>query len=133
MELFVTLTILALANGTLGLMSIKGFLAKSSSISDSGAFRKFKKMVRLQMYLALLQLPLLVGALLSGLYAVFITDEIHIVLFLFLQGSIQYFGKVSKKPEQQARSMSVWDATAEIEYQDICTTWLKKPFPDFES
>lgn len=133
MTIFVTLTIIALANGALGLMSVKGFLAKNPYISNSNVFRKFKKMVSLQMYLALIHIPLLVGALISGLYGVFFTGEIHFVLFLLLQGSIHLFGKLSKNTEEKARSMRVWDEKVETEYQDVCSTWLEKAFPDFKS
>ena len=67
----------------------------------------------------------------TGLYGVFVTNEIGLITFFLLQGAIHGFGKFAKNKEDAARDLDVWDESAKIEYEDICYTWVKKPFPDF--
>jgi len=128
---FSVFTVLSLFIGALGLMSLKGFLSKYTSIQNHQAFKKFKAMVRLQMYMALVQLPFLVGALVSGVYGVFVSDKINFIVFLLMQGSIFFFGKFMASIEEKTRSLELLDESIKDEYENICETWIKKALPNF--
>jgi len=88
-------------------------------------------MARFQMYQSLVHNSLLVGTILSGLYGVFISDEINHILFSFLQVSLFLFEFIMKSPQDEARNMNIWDESKNDEYRDICNRWIKSSLPNF--
>jgi len=131
MTLFISLTILAFVNSVFSLIWVKVFLSKNATISSPKVFTKFKEMARFQMYQSLVHNSLLVGTILSGLYGVFISDEINHILFSFLQVSLFLFEFIMKSPQDEARNMNIWDESKNDEYRDICNRWIKSSLPNF--
>jgi hypothetical protein len=120
---------LALANFFLGLSQLKSFLSQYSSISNTIDLEAFKRMVRIQMNIAIMQIVFLGAALVVGIYGI-IMDELGLLVVLLMNGIIFVLGKSCKGIEERVRSLPV-DEILKSEFRNICRTWLHKPFPDF--
>ncbi|MCP4346760.1 MAG: hypothetical protein GY795_14690 [Desulfobacterales bacterium] len=128
-QLFLVIFMLAILNTVLGGLNVKIFISRNNTI-DSIVIERFKKMVRIQMYQALLQIILLGGTLLIGIYGIF-TEEISLFKVLLLNGIILGLSLAFRPYEERARNMEVEDESLQKEYLEICNTWINKPFPDF--
>jgi len=130
LTMYLLLFILAVINFSAGAYKLKSFLSEYTSIRYSADLERFKTMVRLQMYLALLQIVILSGALVVGIIGI-LKDEIGLIVVLAMNGGIIWLGKAFKSGETRARTLPVDDVNLQAEYRDICRTWVRKPFPDF--
>lgn len=127
------LNILGVLNGWWGKGRIETFLAGVPAITTSRELNQFKQMVKEQMYLALVQLLLLGGALVLMIYGILAErlDFLHIVILILVNTFIFLMARRFKHIEQRAASLPVEDQMLEAEYQRICLTWRRKPFPDW--
>ncbi len=121
---------LALVNWAIAMASLKAFLSRTSAILSTLDLQSFAELARRHMIQALLQIVLLVAGMLLGIY-VLATDQAELLLILVLNGAIWVAGTLGKPLEERARSLKVSDPYLEERYRAICTTWVKKPFPDF--
>lgn len=127
------LFILALANLVLGRISLKKFMEVHKRISTVMELTRFKRMVRKQMFQALLQMVLLgamgtlsfVGILIGSI------DTIQFLVVLAMNGIIIYTGNQGKSIENRARDLPVDDLELRTQYGNICRTWRLKALPDF--
>ncbi|MFO8183933.1 MAG: hypothetical protein R6U39_07135 [Candidatus Aegiribacteria sp.] len=127
------LFILALANLVWGRISVKRFMAVHQRISTMMELTRFKRMVRKQMYGALLQMVLL-GAMGTLAFVGILIGSINTIQFLVvlaMNGIIVYAGNQGKSIENRARDLPVDDLDLRTNYVDICRTWRLKAFPDF--
>lgn len=127
------LFILALANLVWGQIGIKRFMAVHQRISTMMELTRFRRMVRKQMFQALLQMVLLgamgtlsfVGILIGSI------DTIQFLAVLAMNGIVVYAGNQGKSIEKRARDLPVDDLELRTQYGNICRTWRLKAFPDF--
>lgn len=127
------LFILALANLVWGRISVQRFMAVHQRISTMMELTRFKRMVRKQMYGALLQMVLL-GAMGTLAFVGILIGSINTIQFLVvlaMNGIIVYAGNQGKSIENRARDLPVDDLDLRTNYVDICRTWRLKAFPDF--
>lgn len=132
-EWVTVLFILALANLVWGQISVKRFMTIHKRISTMMELTRFKRMVRKQMFQALIQIILLgamgtlsfVGILIGSI------DTIQFLVVLAMNGIIVYAGNQGKSIEKRARDLPVDDLELRTEYGNICRTWRLKAFPDF--
>ncbi len=121
---------LALVNWLVGMAALKSFLSRTSAIASTLDLQNFADLARRHMLQALLQIVLLVSGVLLGIY-VLSSGQAGLLLILVLNGVIWVAGTLGKPVEERARSLKVLDPLLEERYRAICTTWVKKPFPDF--
>lgn len=128
--LFYLLMALALVNALLAFLGTRGFFAAHGLIDGPGALEDFKQMVRRQMYQALAQLFLLLGANAVALFGL-VTGQVKLLAIITLNGAVIIVSKPMKKVEERLRRLEVSDQALKDEYGEICRTWLGKPLPDF--
>ena len=121
---------LALVNMLAGTAGLRAFLSHTRSIASTIDLEAFKRLVRRQMFQALLQMGLLGAGLVLGIYAL-VKEEAGLLLILALNGIIFASGQIGKGFEERARSLKVADPLLENRYKAVCHTWVHKPFPDF--
>ena len=85
---------------------IRAFLARNPAITDIQGLDSFKRMVRLQMYGALVGIVLLVGSGLIGIYGI-VTSQISLLLVILLNGGIFGLAYLAKFIEKHAKSLKV--------------------------
>jgi hypothetical protein len=121
---------LALVNWAVGVAVLKSFLAGTPVINSTIDLQNFAAMVRRHMLQAVLQIALLGAGLILGLYLL-ARHKVGLPQIIVLNGLIFAAGMLGKPLEERARSLKVLDPLLEERYRAICTTWVKKPFPDF--
>jgi hypothetical protein len=120
----------AMVNGIIGGIAVQSFLSGKKSIATTLDLANFKAMARQQMYQALLQMGLLGGGCLIGIYGI-LTGKIGLLLVIVLNGLVFIMGVVFKKVEEKARTLPVEDESLKGEYKRVCHSWLHKALPDF--
>ncbi len=131
--LILILFIAGIVNMQIGTGAVKKFLSSTPAITTGHDLENFKAMVRQQMYQSLLQILVLGGMGITGIYGI-INGKLsfmEFVFFLLLNGAVFFFGRYAKKFEYQARGFSIADKTLAGEYASVCESWIKRPFPDF--
>ena len=122
-----------MANFFVAVTALKKFLAFNPRIDNFTNLENLKKMVRKQMYHALLAIAFFGGMGVLGVIGI-ISRELNstqFVLFLVLNGIVWASGKSFKPTEQKAQNLTVSDPNLSDEYKSVCRTWMRKPFPDF--
>ncbi len=124
---------LGMVNFIIALLGAKRFLDQHTAIRTSQDLDVFKQMARKQMYQTLLQIVLMAGMELPGFIGILYKklNFWEFLLFLGLNAVYILMGIYGKANEKKIRSLEVEDETLLQEYQSICETWVKKPFPDF--
>jgi hypothetical protein len=110
---------------------LQSFLRQHPTIADFKSLAAFKALARSNMYLALGQLGLLGSSLVLGLYLLYKSNFLMLPLILCINGLVYFISQNIKTLEENSRNLEC--ATLEITqiYQNVCKTWVKKPFPDF--
>ena len=128
---FSLMYVVAAAMTLWSISQLKQFLEDTPSIANERSLDIFKVLVRTQMYLALVAIPVLVtgGALgialigqygMTGVAVVLLTNGLFIGLALY-----------HKKIETRTRSLKTGSEVLGREYRQVCETWVKKALPDF--
>lgn len=129
----VMLFVLGMSNFFIGMNAMGGFLREHRSIRDRRDLDDFRRMVRVQMYQALLQLVIL-GAMTVITVVGILMDRLGFFQFLAvlaLNGVVWLAGSRGKKVEHRAQKLKVEDLDLQDEYRQVCRTWNSKPLPDF--
>ena len=121
---------LALINWGAAIAVLKSFLAGTPAITSTIDLQNFAGLVRRHMLQAVLQIALLGAGLILGIHAL-VNHKAGLLLIIVLNGIVFVAGTLGKPLEERARSLKVLDPLLEERYKAICTTWVKKPFPDF--
>jgi hypothetical protein len=124
--LFALATINMLYSG----IKMKSFLSGTQSISTAHDLENFKALARTQMYQSLIQIVVLGGGGLLGLYGIFI-GEVGLMLVIGLNVAVFVIAKLIKGMENRVRDLPVNDGSLVTQYRAVCESWVKKPFPDF--
>ena len=124
--LFALATINLLYSG----IKLKSFLSRTKSISTAHDLEDFKALVRTQMYQTFIQIIVLGGGGLLGLYGIFI-GEVGLMLVIGLNVVVFVIGKLIKGMENRVRDLPVSEVSLVTQYRAVCESWVKKPLPDF--
>lgn len=127
---FMLVFVLAVINALAGMLSLRGFLARTPAIASEVDLHAFKSVVRVQMVQALLQIGLLGGSLLIGVYGLF-AGQLNFLLVLAVNGVVFVLGLAGKSTETRCRSLPVRDERLGAEYRRVCASWTAKALPDF--
>jgi FtsH-binding integral membrane protein len=127
---FFAIYVVAVAVSLWSRSQIVGFLGDTPSIRSTSDLERFKELVRLEMYLALAMIVLLVTGLVVGLVLIRRDGAVVLLAVLVANGVVLGLGLFHKKVEQRARSLRTAEAL-DTEYRRVCYAWTKKPLPDF--
>ena len=90
----------------------------------------FKRMVKVNMYVALGYLVLALPGILLSLYLPFSEGLIGVGVVLLINAPIFFLGNQTKKLEMRSRELECTPALAD-EYRSVGETWHKKALPNF--
>ena len=129
----VVLFVLGFVNWGVAALDLRKFLARHDAIKDEASFGLFKAMARKQMYLALVQLALMIGLGVVGCVGIAIRQLgwWEILIFLAFNGVNLALGKGSKSLELKVKSLPTADDAMATAYAEVCARWRKNVFPDF--
>lgn len=110
---------------------VKRFLASTPSIGNHAALERFKALARRNMYLALIQIAVLLAGLVLGVILIFRHGLVGFLVVLATNAILFVVSKQNIGFEKRARALSA--ATEELgrEHRRISDAWVKKPLPDF--
>jgi uncharacterized membrane protein YjjP (DUF1212 family) len=109
---------------------VENFLEKNTAIANEKSLEDYKNLVRFNMYGALAQIVLLVGAFGSGI-AYILNQGFTGIFSLFLLGFAVSVMKQVAQVEEKVRTLTCTTAELERQYTEISHIWKKKAFPDF--
>lgn len=109
---------------------LEEFLQKNKVIANQESLEDYKNVVRLDMYIVLTQLILLVGASGSCIASI-LQQGLKGVFSLFLLGFAVSFAKQVGELEEKARTLSCTNTELESQYTKISHIWQKKALPNF--
>jgi len=113
-----------------GLFQVQRFLRSNPSIISAEGFDNFKRLARVNMYVALVYIVLSVPALLIGIYITYTYGVFGLVVVLAISVPQYLLGKYMKRVEDKSRSLECSTLYAD-EHRRIGETWVKKALPDF--
>ncbi|MGJ5629461.1 hypothetical protein [Nostoc sp. CALU 1950] len=109
---------------------VENFLEKNTAIANEKSLEDYKNLVRFNMYGALAQIVLLIGAFGSGI-AYILNQGSTGIFSLFLLGFAVSVMKQVSQVEEKVRTLTCTTAELERQYTEISHIWKKKAFPDF--
>ncbi|MBD2438913.1 hypothetical protein [Nostoc sp. FACHB-110] len=109
---------------------LEAFLQANTAITNEKSLEEYKKIVRLDMYIVLTQIILLVGAFGSCIASIWV-QGFKGAFSLFLLGFALSFTKQVGELEEKARTLNCGTTELESQYKNISHVWRKKALPDF--
>ena len=128
--LFAAIYVIAAAMSLWSRSQVVGFLEDTPSIRNGSDLERFKELARLEMYLALAMIVLLVTGLVTGLVLIRRHGIVALLPVLLVNGVVLGLGLFHKGVEERARNLRTADAL-NTEYRRVCYAWNKKALPDF--
>ena len=128
--LFAAIYVIAAAVSLWSRAQITGFLEETPSIRSTTDLERFKELARLEMYLALSMMVLLVTGLVTGLVLIRQHGIAALLPVLLVNAVVLGLGLFHKGVEEKARSLRTAEGL-DAEYARVCQTWNKKALPDF--
>ncbi len=110
---------------------IEAFLVETRSIADQRALERFKALVRLQMYLALAMIVLLVSGMFAGLVLITRHGLPGLLAVLLANAVVLGLGLFHKQSETRLKALPAGSDELADEHRRVCASWTGKPFPDF--
>ncbi len=110
---------------------LRAFLAKTAAIADEHCLKRYKDLVRTQMYLALGIICLLVPGIVISVILIRRHGFIGLGFALAANGWLFGLGMYHKRWEVRARGLQASTEALGREHRQISETWIKKPLPDF--
>ncbi len=110
---------------------LEAFRVETRSIADQRALERFKDLVRLQMYLALAMIVLLMSGMFVGLVLITRHGLPGLAVVLVANAVILGLGLFHKQAETRLKALPAGSDELADECRRICQTWTGKPFPDF--
>jgi hypothetical protein len=129
--LFAAIYLVAAAVSLWSRAQVHGFLAETPSIRDATDLERFKELARLQMYLALSMIVLLVTGMIIGLVLLKRHGLPVLYVVILVNGVVFGLGMFHKKGEERARNLQTGSESLASEYRRVCEAWVKKATPDF--
>ena len=127
---YVVLQIALFFVGLGGYFQVSRFLRQHSAILNAAHLHAFKRMVKVNMYVALGYLILGIPGILMSLYLPFSEGLLGVGVVLLMNTPIFLLGSQTKKLEMRSRELQCLPAFAD-EYRSVGETWHKKALPNF--
>lgn len=134
MSLEVVFGSIYVVSGALSMWSmgrLNRFLATTQSIADEACLERLKSLARMQMFLALAALALLIPGMIIGMVLVVKHGVLGLAAVIGVNVVILGIGRYHKTVEVKARSLPASSEALGEEYRRVCETWVKKALPDF--
>lgn len=128
---FVAIYVVAAVGSLWSWARIRGFLAETPSIRNDADLDRFKALARLQMYLALSMIVLLVTGMIVGLVLITRHGPSVLLVIILVNGVVFGLGMLHKKGEERSRNLRTGSESLASEYRRVCESWVKRPTPDF--
>ena len=113
-------------------VSLSRFLARYPTLADEGALGAFKRLARVNMVLALLQIGVMVSGACVGILLILRHGVVRgLGAVLLANGIVLALGKILKPLEARVRSLPAATEALAAEHARVSETWVSKPFPDF--
>lgn len=109
---------------------LEKFLQANTTIANEKSLEAYKNIVRIDMYIVLTQIFLLVSAFGSCVASIWY-QGFKGVFSLFLLGFAVSFAKQVGELEEKSRTLTCANPALESQYKDISHVWQKKALPDF--
>jgi hypothetical protein len=113
-----------------GFFQVRQFLQMNSTISRPVDLDSFKRLARVNMYVALVYLILAIPTIMFSMYLGFSNGLYGVSIAIAATAPHFILGKFMKKDENSSRSLECSSQFAE-EYKQIGLSWRKKILPDF--
>ncbi|WP_335131444.1 hypothetical protein [Nostoc sp.] len=127
---YIGLCLLSIAISFYVKTKLENFLQETTAIANTKSLEDYKNVVRLNMYGALAQIIILVGAFGSCIASI-LNQGLTGVFSLFLLGFAVSFGTQVSTLEEKARTLTCATTELESQYEKISHVWKKKAFPNF--
>jgi hypothetical protein len=111
----------------------QGFMRQKPKLETPEDLETFKRMVKLEMYAALMMLPVMILPGIAypvGLFLGALNLFPDLIYFLLLMGLMLLIGRYTKSVEMKARTMPVAPPLAR-ERDRVVNTWVGKALPDW--
>lgn len=113
-----------------GTVQVWRFAEDQPKILDRRAFERYKGLARIQMFMALFLLVLMIPTLLLAVLLVIKHGFLGLGVVIVINLGVMALGKIGKGFEERVRDLEVAEEFQE-EYDQVSTSWVEKPFPDF--
>jgi len=110
---------------------LQAFLTGTPAIADEDCLRRYKELVRTQMYLALGVLSLIIPGVVISVILVMRHGLIGLGLVLAANAWLFGLGQYHKRWEVRARGLEAGSDALRREYHEVSEAWVKKPLPTF--
>lgn len=128
---YIILYVYAVAASIFVVAQTKRFLQTTRSIDDGNTLNRFKSLARVNSWLALVQLVVMLAGMVLGIWLIISQGMKMLLMVLIANGVVFAFGKYLKGFEEQTRSLPSAPGLITDEYRRVCSSWVQKPFPDF--
>jgi hypothetical protein len=109
---------------------VVGFVNDTPRIAGTSDLERFKALARMEMYLALAMIVLLVSGLVAGLFLIFRHGIAGFLGVLLANAVVLGLGAFHKGVEDRARNLPASESL-EAEYRRVGRVWTGKALPDF--
>lgn len=113
------------------LSQLKRFLAETRTIADEACLARFKALARLEMYLALAVIVLMVAGIVVGIAVISRGGLLGFATVILANLLLLGLGLYHKRVEVRTRSLQAGSEALAAEYRRVSETWTKKALPDF--
>jgi hypothetical protein len=110
---------------------LRAFLARTPIIADEACLARYKRLVRIQMYLALAMMGLLLGGIAAGMMLWKAYGWVGFAAMLTANVWCVACGLAHRSWEKKARSLEAGSEALAQEYRRVSHSWVTKPLPDF--
>jgi hypothetical protein len=128
--LFVVLYATAAAVSLWSRAQVVGFVNDTLEIAGTSDLERFKALARMEMYLALVMIVLLLSGLATGILLIFRHGLLGLLGVVLANAVVLGLGALHKGVEDRARKLPATDGL-EAEYRRVGQIWTRKALPDF--
>lgn len=107
------------------------FLADTPEIADNLCLDRYKALVRVQMYLALAMIVLLVAGMVVAAFVIKRNGVLGFAVAILANVLVLGLGLRHRTFEVKARTLHARSQDLAGEYRRVSDTWLNRPLPDF--
>lgn len=129
--IFGAIYVLTTAVSVWSLAQLNRFLADTPDIADEVSLDRFKALARLQMYLALFMMVLLLVGIVVGMAMIARHGIFGFVAVILTNMLVLGLGLYHKSVEVKTRTLRTASEALAKEYRRVSETWVKKRLPDF--
>jgi hypothetical protein len=128
---FAAVYVIQTAVSAWSLVQVRRFVLETPAISDSVALARYKDFVRVQMYLALATIAILLPGIVLATALIVRHGLSGLLVVLVVNAWVFAVGRYHKRWEMRARGLPAGSDVLGEEYRRVSETWVKRPLPDF--